>query len=352
MGLFSERQCLGVDIGQSSVKMVEAELRRGRIHVRRFGMVALPTETIVQGQIINTDAVVNALKELRGRLKPRQTRVALALPDHQTVMKWAEFPLMTDGEFEDSLEWEMTEKNLLPYDLTETNFAYQVMRRDQTTAKMEVLLMQIKKETAHDYTHVLQLAGFKPAIAEPGAVSLFNMFEAVHGFAGDEAMAIVHVGASQTTLDVVYDGVPRFSRTMQLGGDQVTDAIQRQLGKPFQEAEAAKIGTEGIEPHEITRIVVHEVERILEEVRRSLVFYGINHPREVTRFYVTGGSSRLSAFRSAFQLSFGAPAEVEFLEPFHGATFDPKADRTFAMENGAVAPVALGLALRRPNDIS
>ena len=106
---------------------------------------------------------------------------------------------------------------------------------------MPVLLVAVKKDRIADYTSVIVQAGREPVLVDVDVFALQNAFEVNYGL-GDETAALVNVGASVMNINVLHRGTSIFWRDVAFGGNQYTEAIQRELNLPREEAERLKLG--------------------------------------------------------------------------------------------------------------
>src|SRR5262245_36614856 len=138
------KNCIGLDIGSSSIKVVQTKASKGKVQLLAFGMEPLPPQTIVDGTIMNQSAVVDAIRELIGRLKLRQREVALAIAGHSVIIKKIAIPPMTDDELAEQIPWEA--EHHIPFAKDDVEIDYQVTSRQNATGQMELILVAAKKE--------------------------------------------------------------------------------------------------------------------------------------------------------------------------------------------------------------
>jgi type IV pilus assembly protein PilM len=325
------KNLIGVDIGSSSIKLCELkEGRRGARHVVRFAHYPLPAQSIVDGHIMNTGAVVEGLDRLFH--KQRRRDVALRVSGHSVIIKKVTMPLMT------------------PEELRELD--YQMLRRRQEEGQMEVLLVAAKKEEIQDLVNLAADAKLRPRVIDLDAFTVQNCFEAAYGPAQQgETTVLLHVGASITTVNIVSDGSTAFTRDIANGGNAMTEEIQRQLSISQEEAEAYKCGSGGgIVPQEVSRILQQVVDGLAGEIQRSLDFYlATSGERELGRILLSGGVARMEPLRAA--IASRSRSNVEVLDPLKIATADGNTiGQAELATHSAAATVAFGLALRKDKE--
>lgn len=342
------KNLIGVDIGSTSIKVCEIKETRGNRKLIRFGYHPLPAETIVDGHIINSGAVVEGLELLFHKAKRRN--VALRASGHSVIIKKITMPLMTSAELFEQIHWEAEQH--IPFDLAEVTIDYEVLHRRDGEGQMDVLLVAAKKEEISDLTNLAVEARLNPRVVDLDAFTVQNVFEVGYGApAPHETVVLIHVGASLTTVNILSDGTTAFTRDIANGGNAITEEIQRQLAISREEAEAYKCGGDGrgIVPREVPDIINQSVEQLAGEIQRSLDFYlATSGDRDLTRIYVSGGTANVRALLDAIHQRARVP--VELLDPLRVAQPDSKLDPMSFQGRTAQAVVAMGLALRKEKE--
>ena len=155
---FSRNKSLvGLDIGTSSVKAVELkDLGKGKGHqLVSIGMEPLSPEAIVDGTIMDSGLVVDAISSLFTSNKIKSADVAMSLSGHSVIIKKINLPLMSPEELAESIQWEA--EQYIPFDVEDVSIDYQVLDGSSTAAEgtMDVLLVAVKKDKISDYTSVI-----------------------------------------------------------------------------------------------------------------------------------------------------------------------------------------------------
>lgn len=344
------KNLIGVDIGSSAIKVCEIkEGRKGARSLVGFGYHPLPPETIVDGHIINSGAVVEGLEKLFHKKKDRN--VAMRASGHSVIIKKITMPRMTPAELAEQIGWEAEQH--IPFDLSEVQIDYQVLSERAETAQMDVLLVAAKKEEINDLVNIAAEARLKPVVVDLDAFTVQNVFEAGYGApAREDTVVLIHCGASLTTVNILANGTTAFTRDIANGGNSITEEIQRQLGISRDEAEAYKCGGDGrgIVPREVPDVIHQVVEQLAGEIQRSLDFYlATSGDRDLSRIYVSGGTANVQSLLDAIHNRSRVPVEV--LDCLRVAQADSKlVDPASLQGRVAQAAVAMGLALRKERE--
>ncbi len=350
---------LGLDIGSSGVKLIQLKEQRRRGEVtyalQSFGMKPLPPEAIVDGALMNSTAIVQAIQELLGELKVKQKEVAIGVSGHSVIIKKISMPRMSQDELEEAIQWEAEQH--IPFDIKDVNLDTQILKPDanDATGQMDVLLVAAKKDMINDYSSVVSEAGLTPVVVDVDAFAVQNCFSANYEVPQSETVVLINAGAAVVNINILSQGVTTFTRDVTIGGNQFTEEIQKQLNVSYEEAEALKVGggrgdADAVVPQEVEKVMTQVAEQVAGEIQRSLDFYaGTAADANFSKVYLSGGTAKVPALFKTIESRVGVP--VEILNPFKRIEIDNRRfDPAFIMDVAPQAAVAVGLALRKPGD--
>jgi type IV pilus assembly protein PilM len=347
------RTCVGLDIGSSSVKVVQLKETSKGYQLVNFGIEPLPPQTIVDGAIMNQSAVVDAIKQLRAALKLKVREVATAISGHSVIIKKIKVPPMTPEELEEQIPWEA--EHHIPFSKDDVEIDHQLVNTQNAQGQMELLLVAAKKEVVSDFSMVIREAKLQPMVMDVAAFTIQNAFEINYDINPDEAVALINVGAALSNINIVAGGTSAFTRDVTVGGNVFTEEIQKRLNVSQEEAEAWKIGSIGegatdVLPSEVEAVLAEVADSVAGQFQRSLDFFlASSTDASISRIFLCGGAAKVSALQKALQEK--ARASVEIMDPFAKISIDEKKfDMTFLHQHAAEAAVAVGLALRKAGD--
>jgi type IV pilus assembly protein PilM len=345
---------VGLDIGSSAVKAVELKPSGKSFRVAAFASEAVPPDSIVDGAIIDADAVVGTIRRLFDQNKAFRTKeVCASLSGNTVIVKKITLPVMTETELHDSIYWEA--EQYIPFDIQDVNLDYQILDSGtgpDSKGSMEVLLVAAKKEKIGDYTNVITQAGRVPVVVDVDAFALQNAYEANYGLEPGRVVALLNAGASAININVLQGDQSIFTRDISIGGNAYTEAVQKELGLPFETAEQLKMGipVDGATPEEAEPVLRAVTENVLLEIQKTLDFFKATAAVEqIDQVMLSGGLSRVEGFREA--LAERLHASVDLFDPFRAVTWDAKKlGGLESIDVSATAAVAVGLALRQAGD--
>jgi type IV pilus assembly protein PilM len=345
------KSLVGLDIGSSSVKAIELKPAGKAYKVAAFGSQPVPPDSIVDGAIIDGTAVVDAIRRLFEGLKVSTKDVAASLSGNAVIVKKISLPSMTDAELAESIYWEA--EQYIPFDIQDVNLDYQIVDRGDVGGKstMGVLLVAAKKEKIADYTGVIGQAGRVAVVIDVDAFALQNAYEVNYGTEPDAVVVLLNAGASATNINILHGDQSVFTRDISTGGNAYTEALQKELNLPFEQANDLKQGNavDGVTFDDARPVLRAVTENVMLEVQKTFDFFRTSAANDrITRIVVSGGASRAEGFTEMLTERFQAP--VEMFDPFKRVAFDAA---KFNADPATVAPtaaVAVGLALRRAGD--
>ena len=347
-----DKLCVGIDIGASSIKICQLRGQGRNLTLERYGAVDLPSETIVDGSLMNSARIVEGLQGLLRTHKVRNRRAALAISGHAVIIKKISLPKMSRKELEISMQWEAAQ--FIPFDIKDVYLDVQIVESEaKQQGQMDVVLVAAKRDYVNDYTSVLVEAGLEPVICDVDAFAIETVFETNYGVMPDKTVALIHVGASKTSINLLANGTSSFTRDLTVGGNQFTEEIKKQLNLSTEEAERLKVGTlENARRNSMEAAADQALGTVANsltgDIQRSIDFHTASSADPAPSIvYLSGGSARMPALAQALRQRLNI--EVEMLEPFRrleAPGFDPE----FLANVGSAAAVAVGLGLRYPGD--
>lgn len=352
--LTPKRQLVGLDIGSSGIKLVQLKENRGRYVLQKFGFKPLEPEVIVDGTVMDEGRVVSAIKELFEELNVKVKQVAVSISGHAVIIKKISLPPMPDDELEGQVK--LAAEQYIPFDINEVNIDFHVLPPSESDAdgqgEMSVILVAAKKDKINELTELVKGAGLLPMVMDVDAFAIENMHAINYPVSQGDTIALVNVGASVMNINIVSKGISLFTRDIPIGGNRYTEAIQRELGLSYEEAEELKKGGRRANNNEA---VVHGVlesvnAEVASEIARTIDYFKSTVSEgDVQQVLLCGGGAQISGLVQ--QLRERMHAVVEVANPFaevdtSGSDFDQSTLAAMA----PMAAVGVGLALRSVGD--
>src|ERR1700677_1825087 len=296
------KNLVGVDIGASSIKVVQLKESRKKLQVIRWGWSPLPPQTIIDGHVMNSGTVTETLARIFHDGKIQQRDVAIGVYGQSVIVRKITVPMMTPAELDEQIGWEAEQH--IPFDIKVMSIDYQVLRPRPEAGQMDLLLVAAKKDEINDYASIVREAKLRPLIVDINAFTIQNIFEQQYGLPPEGTVALLNVGAAVSSLNIVSRGVSAFTREITNAGQAITEEIRKQCNVSYEQAEAYKCGggPTQIIPQEVHQIITQACDTLAGEIQRSLHFYlATSGETEISRIYVSGGSAYLAPLQKAIE---------------------------------------------------
>jgi type IV pilus assembly protein PilM len=346
-----KRDVIGLDIGCSSIKLVELREDKKGYKLQNLAISPLPSEAIVDGALMDSVTIIDAIRDVIANSKTKARDVVTSVSGHSVIVKKISLPFMTEAELEESIQWEA--ERYIPFDINDVNIDFQIFgAAPENPEVMDVVLVAAKKDMINDYVSIIMEAGLNPVIIDIDSFALENMLAINYDIAKEETVAIVNVGASVANINIVKNNISAFTRDIFKGGNQITEEIQRQLHVDHEEAEKIKVGSKvDLTSQSVIEDVLKTAsESLAVEIGNSLDFFQSTTTYEkIGKLYLSGGGSKIKDFDMTLQQQIGIP--VEIANPFKKVEYSGKAfDLEYLREIGPIMAVGVGLASRKVGD--
>ena len=340
----------GLDISSSSVKMLEiVDAGKGGFRVERYAIEPLARDAVVDGNINNLEALIDAVKRGYKRLGTRTKHVAMAVPTGAVITKKIVVnAALRENELEMQVETEANQ--YIPFALEEVNLDFQVVGPSPTSPdEQEVMIAATRKEKVEDRVAVAESAGLKPLVmdvesfAQQTALSI--VVQSLPEAGKDKNIAIVDVGANVMNVTVLRNDQSVYTREQAFGGNQLTQEIVTRYGMSPEEAENAK--RSGGLPDDFEAEVLRPfMQNLATEVQRALQFFFTSTQyHNVDHILLAGGSAVIPGLDEVVTTQAQVPAMIA--NPFAHMQTSPRVQQKRLMVDAPSLIVACGLAMRR-----
>ncbi|NOX98069.1 MAG: type IV pilus assembly protein PilM [Nitrospirae bacterium] len=325
---------VGLDIGSHTVKVVEIEKGlKGRKSLSKFSLAR-----VTPGEA----GKVAAVKKVMQESGIESDQVAIAVSGQSVIVRYIELPEMSEEEVKNAIKYEA--ERHIPFDIEEVVLDFQVLERAADLRKMRVLLVAVKKDLIDGYLKLMEATGLNPAIIDADSFALLNAFEMREE--KKETVALVNMGAKLTNINIVREGIPYFTRDISPAGNDITEAIQKNLSLDLPTAEKRKEEDgEAIGDSPLFKALNPILEDLAGELRRSFDYYE-NQTLEkiINKVLFSGGGAQLKDLDKFLTKALGLPVSV--WNPLEGLDTSSISNGQELEKHAPLLGVAIGLALR------
>lgn len=350
------KSVLGIDVGTSSIKVVQLRRERGRVLLETYGAISLgPYAGVEIGRATSlpADRIAEALKDVIREANVTTLSAAMSIPYSSSLISILKLPLSVEKQLAQVVPIEA--RKYIPVPINEVMLDWFVVGNDKKSdpnAKIEVLLVAIHNDTIAKFQTIAATAGSHVSFFE---IEVFSTVRAAleHGIA---PVAVVDIGAATTKFYVVERGLIRESHIISHGSQDLTLSASRSLSIPVTQAEEWKRKFGLHVPTNPMPAQEHFIESIelslgplLSELSRTLTAYETRMNQSVGMLVLTGGGAGLKGMLEYAQSKIAT--EVRLADPF-SKTQAPAFLEAILKEAGPEFSVAVGLALRKLQEMA
>lgn len=341
---------LGLDIGTSSIKLVELE--RGKTAtVTRFARIPIAPGSLNDGVVVKSDDIGQAIRDLLQVAKVKHKQAAVAIAGQAVIVRHIKMPLMTQDELNNAIRWEA--ERYIPFPIDEVNMDCQIIETNTENNEMEVMLVCAHNDIIYSHLQVLKEAGIQPVSMDIQPFALMRSM-GLENSDSEDNLALLDIGAGTADLTVIKKGIHRFTRIIPIAGSQMTTSIGNYLNLEFDEAEKLKIAygdaqyDVNISENEIRSKVNYALQNCLKELalelRRSFDYYKMQQRNEtIKELIISGGGSMIGNLVPFLREEL----EMVVKSAYYDETVEcPEKLQIEFEELFPILTVALGLALR------
>jgi len=351
---FIPKKSLGIDVGTSSIKMVELSRRGERRKLENYGEISAqmfyqkPFRTFEKSTLsLFSEDISRAIKAVMDEAKIKTRQVVFSIPDFSSFFTSFELPPMTKEELPGAVRYEARQHVPLP--LAEVTLDWQVIEggvSDQKKEKLKILLVAVPNEVINQYRKIAEMTKLELLALEAEAFGL------VRSLIGErkEIILLVDIGAQSTTCSIIEKRILKMSYSFDMSGNELTEVIAKGLGVDYKEAEALKEKYGISSPpsletpaSEVREILLPLVDVILKEIEKISQNFYLTEGKDVQKIIMAGASSFLPGLKEYFQSYF--KKEIEIGNPFSNIFCPPILEQTLKEMSSAYA-IAVGTALR------
>ncbi len=343
----SQQPLIGIDISSTAVKLLQLSRSGNRFRVEHYAVEPLPPNAVVEKNIVEVEAVGEAIRRAVTRSGTRAKHAAAAVAGSAVIIKVIPMPAELDeNELEAQVELEAV--NYIPYPIEEVNLDFEVLGPVANNPEMvQVLLAASRSENVELRQSALELGGLIAKVMDVEAFAVENAFALVASelpVASDGIVALVDIGATMTTLNVLRGGRSLYSREQVFGGKQLTDEVMRRYGLTYEEAGMAKRKGGLPESYEI-EVLEPFKEATVQQISRLLqFFYAGSEFNRVDHIVLAGGCAGLAGLPEMVEEQLGVATIVA--NPLAQMTLGPKVQARALAQDAPALMIATGLALR------
>jgi len=348
---------LGIDIGTSTIKLVQLKRKKGKAVLETYGEIALgPYGGQEIGRVVNLtlDKVSEAVKDLIRESGTTTSSSGLSLAMASSLVKFIKMPDVDDKQLEQMIPMEA--RKYIPVSSSEVSINHWLLPKEESPfsefegarqtledKNRDVLLIAVHNDAINKSNTLVRMSGLSNVQTE---IEIFSSIRSITEQSLDSQM-IMDFGAGSTKIYIVERGILRASHIVNRGAQDITLALSRSLNVSFDEAENIKKEkgiVQGLQNKEVSDISSINLDFIFSETRRVLLEYQKKYNKNIGQVYLSGGGAALKGLRDVAEINLSVP--IKIADPFSKVEY-PAFLETILQSVGPEFSVAVGLALRK-----
>jgi type IV pilus assembly protein PilM len=345
---------VGIDVGSSSIKVVELQEKKGVLTLGTYGELQLgPYADKHLGESVTTtakqeqEALIDIIRESAVTAK----RAVFAMPLSSSFVTNVSIEAAPDADISALVRVEA--RKVIPASLTEVTLDWAEVetapetkevkgkKEEVAPVKRNILIAAIQNAALERFKVLMQFIQIKEP---PTEIECFSVIRSLNS-AADKDIAIIDIGAISTKLYIGKNGLLMRMHRIRAGGAIATNRIASVLNSSFEEAELKKqnIRKTDKEYSDIKRAHDSSYERAFREFAQVLREYEAKNDLKISSVYLSGGGAMFPGIETFVQDILGR--QIVRANPYAKVSY-PAFMQDTLKEIGPTFAVALGAALR------
>ena len=291
MALFGRKKItVGLDIGSGLIKVAVIDHSKAEPELVRVSIVPLPADAIVEGEVMDTVLVAEAIQNAVASAGVKTKQVVAAVGGRDVIIKKIQIERVKEQQARELMRWEAEQH--VPFDMESVELDFQILDPDDSGADMSVLLVAAKRELIESKIRILTDSGLQPAAMDVDAFALHNAFEINYPDAMEGVVGLVNIGHETTNINILDAGVPILTRDITVGTRRFREDLQRERGVGAEEAEDMLRGYD--RTPDLDAVLKSRGEEIAVGIERAVAFLATSsRTGRMGTVFVSGGGSRM-----------------------------------------------------------
>ncbi len=325
-----ERISVGLDFGSTSVKYVKIRSSQEGLEL---------CDWAIDSRVLDVDSIAKRIQQ-----PPVAKSVTVSVSGPSAIIRYLRFPRMTQEELQRALKFEA--QKYIPFPLDELFIDSYILKEDLPDNKMFILLSAVKKELVTQRMKMLQGTGLEINAINMDSLALINAFtesqkpEEIE----NKTTALLHIGASETNLNILDTMIPRLSRNIPIAGNVLTGKIADAFSLEFREAEQLKVAPAQDKMGSLEGIADGVLNNLVHEISASFDYWESQGSSSVNRVVLSGGGACGYGIKEKLNHLLGV--SVDYWDPFQRIAVGAGVDKEKIQDAVPQLCIAAGLAMR------
>lgn len=338
---------LGIDIGTSSVKIVELSQKKGEKKLENYG--ELKTETLYEKPFrtfeknvltISCENVSRGIRAVLEEAKIKTRKANFSIPDFSSFFTTFDLPAMTEEELSNAVKFEA--QRHIPIPQSEVTLDWQIIKGEKSEKKsghIKILLVAVSNQIIHQYQELARLCFLELGSLE---AEIFGLLRA--SVKEDKSLILLDIGAQSSTISAVHKQKLCLSHSVDIAGKEMTRVLSKGFNLDYKAAEELK-QKYGLLPlrKDVRDILLPLINSMAEEVEKISQDFKKIENEEIKKIILAGAGALIPGLKEYFSGKF--QIEVEIANPFSDIIYPPVLEENLKIIGPSYA-IAVGTAMR------
>ncbi len=349
---------IGLDLGSGYLKIAQLKETTKGLNLVNIGLLPTPKGAIENAKIVNPEEIAEGIKTLLRMYQFIGKRVITSVSGQLVTVRTLTVDKLPEKELDEVIKWEV--QKLIPFKIEEASFDYQILGAIPETKgeKLSVIAAAASLDIINSIVSAIKLAKLEPVAIEIESFAELRLLDYTYKEKyANNIIILINSGYSFTNINIIEDGILRFTRTIPFGGKNLIRVIQDGLKVNEKDAETYLVTScdlriekysKDSETYRLTELILPLIEELSLEIRRSIIYYqGLpNFSGKNFLVILGGGTSRLKGLVDYMKSYLKVETILDDLL-LKGVVFNPKLfTEDYLREMSPFFTVAVGLAMR------
>ena len=322
MPLFSKdpKNCLGIDIGATSIKIVELSKKDGNISLTNYGIASIKDIT---GRSLSSDggplssslgAVTDTIADILDEAKMKTKRTVFSIPDFNSFFTAFEVPKMKKSEVESTIQYQARQRIPLPLNEVTLDWNLTNLVKKGEEEMVEVLLLAVPNDTIKSYRAIAKKTGLEVGSLDAETFGLARVYGEK-----EKTIVVVDIGHQTTTVNIIEDEVPKHSHSLDLAGKDFTKDVAILPEVNYNEESEEKEKASEVS----SKIKKPLSEEMAEKIKEVCDSYESGKDKSIDKLVITGGGTNFDEIKSVVLSNLGAEEGNSFKKIEYPSVLEP-----------------------------
>lgn len=316
---------LVVEVGNSTIKIIEYIIRKDSIKVTGGAVLNTPPNILQNDRITDVTRLANLIKQTLEQEKIKTKEFVVSIVSKDIIIREKNIPPMMGKELKSYIK--LNSHDIFPVKLENYVLSYNVLEKG---ASNKLMIAAVPKDMVQAYIELGKQMGIQLKGINYSGYELYNFLDFEIGVRSKSYLTL-DVGAKNTNIVIISDGILKYNKIISKGLEEISKDVAQALSCSVNKAEQLKRQCNSIESSDLDneeeKVIIECtcdcIDNVLKDLSRIIDFFNSNNPKnKVSQIYITGIIAKIKGVDAYIAKKLNLPVEV--LKVFNKVTYDKK----------------------------